>query len=113
MTEIKLYCSICGRNDYYLERVEDVARDLGLEYTAEKVTEESAWKALGLEEACLFAYCPGCRTMHTDPAIRNRPALEVNGELKFWNIPATDEQLRSCLEQYLSNEAERKSGDGS
>ena len=73
----------------------------------------SPTKALGLEEACLFAYCPGCRTMHTDPAIRNLPALEVNGELKFWNIPATDEQLRSCLEQYLSNEAERKSGDGS
>lgn len=97
-TEIKLYCSICGRNDYYLERIEQAAAAVGLPCRIEKVTEESQWKTLGLEEACLFAYCPGCKAMHEDPNIRYLPALSVNGELKFWSLPATDEQLRECLE---------------
>ena len=55
MVVIKLYCSICTRNDYYLERIEDVAKKLKLNYTLEKVTDEAAWKALDLEEACLSA----------------------------------------------------------
>ena len=100
MVTIKLYCSVCGRNDYYLERVETAAKKLGLDFTAEKITDETAWKALDLEEACLFAYCPGCKTMHTDPNIRNLPALEVNGALKFWSVPATDEQLTDCLAEF-------------
>lgn len=100
MVTIKLYCSICGRNDYYLERIENAAKKLGLDFTAEKVTDEAAWKALDLEEACLFAYCPGCKTMHTDPGVRNLPALEVNGTLRFWSVPATDEQLADCLAEF-------------
>ena len=97
MVTIKLYCSICARNDYYLERIEAVAKKLKLTYSLEKVTDETAWKALDLEEACLFAYCPGCKSMHTDPQKRNLPALEINGILRFWNIPATDTQLEACL----------------
>ena len=97
MTEIKLYCSICGRNDYYLERIEAAARKLGLDYTLEKVTDEAAWKALGLEEACLFAYCPFCKVMFDSLDIWNLPAVTVNGDLKFWSIPATDDQLLACL----------------
>lgn len=100
MVVIKLYCSICGRNDYYLERIETAAKKLGIGYTLEKVTDEDAWKALELEESCLFAYCPGCKTMHTDPEIQNLPALEVNGTLRFWGIPATDEQLADCLSEF-------------
>jgi hypothetical protein len=97
MVTMKLYCSICGRNDYYLERIETVAKKLNLTYQLEKITDEAAWKALDLEEACLFAYCPGCKTMHTDASVRNLPALEINGELRFWNVPATDEQLEACF----------------
>ena len=100
MVVIKLYCSICTRNDYYLERIEDVAKKLKLNYTLEKVTDDAAWKALDLEEACLFAYCPGCKTMHTDPQTRNLPAMEVNGILRFWNVPATDEALEACLAEF-------------
>jgi len=100
MVNIKLYCSICGRNDYYIERIEAVAKQLGLDCTVEKVTDEAAWKALDLEESCLFAYCPGCKRMHEDPSVRNLPALELDGELKFWSVPATDEQLTACLAQY-------------
>jgi len=100
MVTIKLYCSICGRNDYYIERIKAAAEKLGLQSTVEKVTDEDAWKALGLEEACLFAYCPGCKRMHEDPSVRNLPALEINGELKFWSVPATDDQLMTCLAQY-------------
>ena len=54
-------------------------------------------EALGLEEACLFAYCPGCKVMHDSPDIRNLPAVTVNGDLKFWSVPATDDQLLACL----------------
>ena len=99
--EIKLYCSICGRNTYYQERIEDAAKDLGLDCTVEMVTDETLWKKLGLEEGCLFAYCPGCKAMHDDPNVRNLPAVAVNGELKFWSVPATDEELTACLREYL------------
>lgn len=100
MVTIKLYCSICGRNDYYLERIENIAKKRKLDCQIEKVTDEAAWKALNLEEACLFAYCPGCKGMHTDAAVRNLPALEINGELRFWSVPATDEQLEACLSEF-------------
>ena len=90
-----------------LENGVAVASSTGLQildgdgYTVEMVTDESMWKKLGLEEGCLFAYCPGCKAMHDDPNVRNLPAVEVNGELKFWSVPATDEELTACLREYL------------
>ena len=105
MTEIKLYCSICGRNDYYLERIEAAARKLGLDYTLEKVLDEDVIEAAGLQVSCLFAYCPGCRALHAeitadDPTARCTPALEADGHLLFWDVPAADDALRAALAQY-------------
>jgi hypothetical protein len=102
MLTIQLYASACPRNDFYLERVQEIADRLGLDYTAEKVTDESAIARAGLEVTCLESYCPGCRAQHADtkPEERFTPALAVNGALVFWNIPASDEDLEQLFLQY-------------
>ena len=99
---LRLYASICGRNDFYMDRIRQTADRLALDYTLEKITDEASAEAAGLQEACLFAYCPGCRALHAqtaaeDPAARFLPALEADGKLLFWNIPADDDALRDAL----------------
>lgn len=103
---LRLYASVCARNDFYLERVRQAADELGLRYTLEKVLDEEVIEAAGLQVACLFAYCPGCRALHAeitadDPTARCTPALEANGDLLFWDVPADDAALRTALARYL------------
>ena len=99
---LRLYASICGRNDFYMDRIRQTADSLGLRYTLEKITDETSMEAAGLQEACLFAYCPVCRALHAqtaadDPTARCLPALEADGTLLFWNVPADDDALRNAL----------------
>lgn len=103
---LRLYASICGRNDFYLERIRHIADELGLDYTLEKVLDEEVIEAAGLQVSCLIAYCPGCKALHAeitadDPTARCTPALEADGQLLFWDVPAGDEALRAALAQYL------------
>ena len=56
----------------------------------------------GLQIPCLYAYCPGCRVTSSqlkeeDPDARCTPALEIDGELRFWDVPASDEDLQTAL----------------
>lgn len=100
--KLRLYCSICARNDYYLERIRAVADGLGLDYTLEKVTDDQVIDQMDLLMPCLYAYCPGCRVLNEQvvsehPETRCTPALEINGELRFWGVPASDEALREAL----------------
>ena len=37
--KLRLYCSICARNDFYMDRIRAVADGLGLDYTLEKITD--------------------------------------------------------------------------
>lgn len=104
--KLRLYCSICARNDYYLERIEKTADRLGLRCTLEKVTDEAAIDRRGLQIPCMYAYCPGCQVTSEqlrefEPEARCTPALEINGALKFWDVPAGDEALESVLSSYL------------
>lgn len=103
---LRLYASVCARNDFYLERIRQAAGELGLAYTLEKVLDEDVIEAAGLQVSCLFAYCPGCRALHAeitadDPTARCTPALEADGRLLFWDVPADDASLRAALAQYL------------
>ena len=100
--KLRLSCSICARNDYYLERIRTVADGLGLDYTLEKVTDDQVIDQMDLLMPCLYAYCPGCRVLNEQvvsehPETRCTPALEINGELRFWGVPASDEALREAL----------------
>lgn len=99
-----LYASACARNDFYLQRVEEMSRELGLSCTVEKITAEDAIAAQGFESVCQPSYCPGCRASHA--ALENQdgfylPVLTGNGEPLFWNVPPSDDQLRAVLAQYL------------
>lgn len=103
--ELRLYASACARNEFYMERVRQTADALGLDYTLEKVMDEAVHAALGLEESCQMAYCPGCRALRgelsvTEPDARYIPALAADGVLLFWNVPPTDEALRAALTRY-------------
>ena len=100
--KLRLYCSICARNDYYMERIRTIADSLGLNYTLEKITDDGAIDRRGLQVPCMYAYCPGCRITSSqlkedDPDARCTPALEIDGVLRFWDTPAADGDLREAL----------------
>lgn len=97
---IKIYASMCGRNDFFLERVRNTAESLGLTYTLEKVTDEAEIEAQGLQISCLYAYCPGCKALHACISGKCTPAMTVNGELKCYNVPPDDDALRELLAVY-------------
>ena len=59
--KLRLYCSICARNDFYMDRIRAVADGLGLDYTLEKITDDDVIDRMDLLMPCLYAYCPGCR----------------------------------------------------
>lgn len=103
---LRLYASACARNEFYMDRIRQTADHLGLSYTLEKVMGEEIHTALGLEESCQMAYCPGCHALRgglsaTEPDARYIPALAADGTLLFWNVPPTDEALRAALAEYL------------
>ena len=100
--ELRLYASHCARNDFYLDRIRRFAAELGLVCSAEKITDEAVIEALGFDDACQPSYCPGCRANHMYPADQPRlPVLTANGVPLFWDVPPSDEQLRSALKAYL------------
>ena len=106
---LRLYASICARNDYYIERIRAVADSLGLNYTLQKITDDGAIDRRGLQIPCLYAYCPGCRVTSSqlkeeDPVARCTPALEINGTLRFWGVPASGEALREALSSLLNKD---------
>ena len=44
--KLRLYCSICARNDFYMDRIRAVADGLGLAYPLEKITDDGPADAL-------------------------------------------------------------------
>ncbi|WP_312939548.1 hypothetical protein [Oscillibacter sp.] len=102
--KLRLYASECPRNDFYLDRVEQLAGELGLICTVEKVMDEADIAAQGFDSVCQPSYCPGCRANHMsldDPNGLYLPVLAGNGKPLFWNVPPSDEALRAALEEFL------------
>ena len=67
-----------------------------------KLVEKFAAKDEDLLMPCLYAYCPGCRVLNEQvtsehPETLCTPALEINGTLRFWGVPASDDALRQAL----------------
>ena len=80
--KLRLYCSICARNDFYMDRIRAVADGLGLDYTLEKITDDDVIDRMDLLIPCLYAYCPGCRVLNEQvtsehPETLCTPALEI------------------------------------
>ena len=106
--KLRLYCSICARNDFYMDRIRAVADGLGLDYTLEKITDDDVIDRMDLLIPCLYAYCPGCRVLNEQvtsehPETLCTPALEINGTLRFWGVPASDDALRQALSSLYVN----------
>ncbi len=102
---IQLFASTCGRNDFFLERIQTAIAELGLDCTAEKILDEEKIEAMGLQVSCLYAYCPGCKALHAsisadDPTARCTPALAIDGVLRCWDYPPDDAALHDLLRQY-------------
>lgn len=49
--KLRLYCSICARNDFYMDRIRAVADGLGLDYTLEKITDDDVIDRMGPADA--------------------------------------------------------------
>ena len=102
---VKLYTSLCPRNEYYLESLDKMLRSSCLEYTLERVTDETEIDALGLDIACLYNYCPGCKTMHkslqeNDGDYRCVPAIYINGKMVFCGWMPEAQELEESLKEY-------------
>ena len=102
---IQLDSSQCGRNEFYLRRIDETARRLGLEYCLEQVTDEAALEERGIDLDCLKGYCPGCRQKHAprpgrEPDAVYAPALAINGEIVFSDYPPDDRGLEKLLERW-------------
>ena len=102
---VKLYTSLCPRNDYYFDSLNKALRTSGLEYTLERVTDEEEIDALGLDIACMYNYCPGCKTTHEK--LQNSgeeyhcvPAIYINGKQVFCGWMPEEDELDWILKEY-------------
>lgn len=103
--ELKLYSSMCKKNEGYLARVRECADMLQLNYTLEIVKDMEQIRQQGYENVCIIGYCPGCKKIKQFLKVqRNRPptvpVLTGNGELLFRDIPPTDRALCYKLQKY-------------
>jgi len=103
--QVKLYTSTCPRNEYYQQSLEKMLCSSGLDYTLERVTDEAEIDALGLDIACIYNYCPGCKTMHQKLMAPGSdyhcvPAIYINGEMKFCGWMPEEAEMAEILEQY-------------
>lgn len=83
---------------------EEVAIELELNYTIEKVTDVDKLKEFDLRVGCLFSYCPGCNFLkekRLDSSLAFVPALVLNGDLKLHSCMPSREVLRDILSKYV------------
>jgi hypothetical protein len=105
MTEvlhIQIYCFTCGRMDHYRNMVEETAKELGLNYTIEKVTDADRLTDFDLRVGCLLRYCPGCnfvREKRPESTHAYVPALVLNGRLKLHSCLPSKEVLKEILSE--------------
>ena len=92
--KLRLYCSICARNDFYMDRIRAVADGLGLDYTLEKITDDDVIDRMDLLMPCRVL---NEQVTSEHPETLCTPALEINGTLRFWGVPASDDALRQAL----------------
>lgn len=84
MKEVLVLGSTCTRTTYYLDTVQQILDDLGVEVTVRKIIDPEEMKQYGVNYGCSNAYCPGCNSVNIDRGDKHyTPALVVDGELVF------------------------------
>ena len=107
MIDIKFICSVCTRNDRYYGFIEETAKELGLEYTLEKVGYQQEMKEHDLFNRCTIGYCPGCNNKNRynkygDHSAKYMPALVINDEIVLHSCVPSKNALKNILSKYLS-----------
>jgi hypothetical protein len=103
MMRIMILASGCSRMDAYLELIDETARDLGLNYSLEKVTDSNRMNEYHLIVRCIF-YCPGCHVLSYGWPKSSKmyaPALVINGHLKLHSCIPSRGLLREILAEYI------------
>ncbi|MEA4925849.1 MAG: hypothetical protein VB084_11120 [Syntrophomonadaceae bacterium] len=107
MIKIQLICSACTRNDYYYGLIEKTAKELGLQYTLEKVPYQEQMKEDHLFNRCTITYCRGCNNFgrfgqYGDPSAKYMPALVINDETVSHSCVPSKDELKNILLKYLA-----------
>ncbi len=107
MINIKLICSACTRNDYYYGLIEKTAKELGLQYTLEKVPYQEQMREDHLFNRCTITYCRGCNNFgrfgqYGDPSAKYMPALVINDEMVSHSCVPSKDELKNILLKYLT-----------
>ena len=103
MIKIIILASKCTRIDDYCEMVDETARDLGLNYSLEKVTDSNRLTDYHLTVRCIYGYCPGCHVLNygwQKSSDMYAPALVLNGHLKLHSCIPSRELLKEILSEY-------------
>lgn len=97
--QIKILASECAVNETYLATVEQLAKQLGLTYTIELVTDPAVHRQYQVFVGCLYGYCPGCNRLHAErqPDEHFTPALVINDTLELSSSFPEDEEIERCL----------------
>ncbi len=105
MVKLKLYASICTRNDSYVAQVQECADELGLSYSLEKITDEEEIRRKGFINICFVFMCPGCvrikKQTRRSEGVPALPVLTANDKIIYQDVPLSKKDLLSALEQYI------------
>ena len=104
MVKIMILASECTRVDAYREWVDETARDLGLNYSLEKVTDSNRLMDYHLTMRCIYGYCPGCHILNYGWLKSSNmyvPALVLNGHLKLHSCLPSKERVKDILSEYI------------
>ena len=105
MVKLKLYASICTRNDSYMTQVQECADELGLSYSLEKITDEEEIRSKGFINICFVFMCPGCVRIKSQtrrpegvPAL---PVLTANDNIIYQDVPLSKQELLSAVKEHV------------
>lgn len=103
--EIKLLCSQCATNDYYLEDLQTIINKLMVKATISKIDDPEELKKYNISIRCLFGYCPGCNApLDKNDTSKYVPALIINDQVKLHSCFPMEDKLKEIIEEELKHE---------
>jgi hypothetical protein len=97
---IKILGSKCAISDEYLEAVDKIASRMGLDYTIEKIEDESLMENYEVTVECMYGYCPGCKFNHEGSTDKHAPAMVIDEELVLHSEFPIDEVFEEVLNKF-------------
>ena len=100
--KLRLYCSICARNDFYMDRITGRCRRSRPGLHSGENHRRRCDRPDGPADTLPVRLLPRLPVLNEQvtsehPETLCTPALEINGTLRFWGVPASDDALRQAL----------------